>query len=172
MIWSPWCKFGDCPWYGHWKVVLGWSEELLNWKLDNASYFMRCNLCAAVDLYNLSQVSVLYYNMKHTLHWILFFHLQNWLSQVRETKEKAMTILTPYRTATPHNQMVEGSGQPQEPYEIERQPFVSLLEFLSEIYQVGMLYSNKYLMWLTMEVVYGLLIIMVMVYWSLCMHSL
>ncbi|KAL8040622.1 hypothetical protein ABFX02_10G109900 [Erythranthe guttata] len=54
--------------------------------------------------------------------------------KVKETKEKAMAMLSPYRTAS-HNQIIEGSGHPQETYEIGRQPFVSVLEFVSEIYQ-------------------------------------
>ncbi|KAG8376000.1 hypothetical protein BUALT_Bualt09G0017500 [Buddleja alternifolia] len=55
--------------------------------------------------------------------------------KVKETKEKAMSMLSPYHTAGTHNQMIERSGHPQETYDIARQPFVSLLEFVSEIYQ-------------------------------------
>lgn len=55
--------------------------------------------------------------------------------KVKETKEKAMAMLSPYRTAGTHNQMIESNGHPQETYEIALQPFVSLLEFVSEIYQ-------------------------------------
>ncbi|KAL0410678.1 UNVERIFIED_CONTAM: Nuclear pore complex protein [Sesamum latifolium] len=46
-----------------------------------------------------------------------------------------MAMLSPYRPAATHNQMIEGSGHPQETYETVQQPFVSLLEFVSEIYQ-------------------------------------
>lgn len=45
-------------------------------------------------------------------------------------------MLSPYRTAGNHKQMIESSAHPQETYEIALQPFVSLLEFVSEIYQV------------------------------------
>ncbi|XP_011093564.1 nuclear pore complex protein NUP205 isoform X1 [Sesamum indicum] len=55
--------------------------------------------------------------------------------KVKEAKEKAMAMLSPYRPAATHNQMIEGSGHPQETYETVREPFVSLLEFVSEIYQ-------------------------------------
>lgn len=48
-------------------------------------------------------------------------------------------MLSPYRTAGTHNQMIESSAHPQETYEIASQPFVSLLEFVSEIYQVYIL---------------------------------
>ncbi|KAL0339075.1 UNVERIFIED_CONTAM: Nuclear pore complex protein [Sesamum angustifolium] len=46
-----------------------------------------------------------------------------------------MAMLSPYRPAATHNQMIEGSGHPPETYETVREPFVSLLEFVSEIYQ-------------------------------------
>lgn len=49
-------------------------------------------------------------------------------------------MLSPYRAAATHNQIIEGNGHPQETYEVVRHPFVSLLELLSEIYQVSMLF--------------------------------
>ncbi|KAK4397041.1 Nuclear pore complex protein, partial [Sesamum angolense] len=55
--------------------------------------------------------------------------------KVKEAKEKAMAMLSPYRPAATHNQMIEGSVHPPETYETVREPFVSLLEFVSEIYQ-------------------------------------
>ncbi|KAL3825107.1 hypothetical protein ACJIZ3_021136 [Penstemon smallii] len=68
--------------------------------------------------------------------------------KVKETKEKAMAILSPYRAALSHNQNIEGSGHPQESYEIAIQPFVSLLEFVSEIYQkVPELLSGNDVIW-------------------------
>ncbi|KAK4487351.1 hypothetical protein RD792_006029 [Penstemon davidsonii] len=68
--------------------------------------------------------------------------------KVKETKEKAMAILSPYRAALSHNQNMEGSGHPQESYEIAIQPFVSLLEFVSEIYQkVPELLSGNDVIW-------------------------
>lgn len=48
-------------------------------------------------------------------------------------------MLSPYRTAATHNQIIEGSEYPQETNGTAGHPFVSLLEFVSEIYQVGML---------------------------------
>lgn len=51
-----------------------------------------------------------------------------------------MAMLSPYRSAGSHNQMIEGSSHPQETYEIGLQPFVSLLEFVSEIYRVSQLF--------------------------------
>ena len=48
-------------------------------------------------------------------------------------------MLSPYRAAGTHNQMIESGAHPQETSEIASQPFVSLLEFVSEIYQVYIL---------------------------------
>ncbi|KAH6806656.1 nuclear pore complex protein, partial [Perilla frutescens var. frutescens] len=71
------------------------------------------------------------------LHKLMTCFLSHPLARdkVKETKEKAMTMLSPYRTAGTHNQIIESSGHAQETYEIVLQPFVSLLEFVSEIYQ-------------------------------------
>ncbi|KAL2479697.1 Nuclear pore complex protein [Abeliophyllum distichum] len=55
--------------------------------------------------------------------------------KVKEAKEKAMTMLNQYRTASSHSQTMDGSGPPQQSTESAHQPFVSLLEFVSEIYQ-------------------------------------
>lgn len=55
--------------------------------------------------------------------------------KVKETKEKAMAMLSPYRIISTHNEMNDGSGQPQETSAMAQPPFVSLLEFVSEIYQ-------------------------------------
>ncbi|KAL6555058.1 hypothetical protein OROGR_006316 [Orobanche gracilis] len=65
----------------------------------------------------------------------VFFRTSERNIKVKETKENAMAILSPYRTATTHNQMIEGSGSPQGINVVGQQPFVSLLEFVSEIYQ-------------------------------------
>ncbi|KAL8483667.1 hypothetical protein ACS0TY_026375 [Phlomoides rotata] len=71
------------------------------------------------------------------LHKLMTCFLSHPLARdkVKETKEKAMAMLSPYRTAGTHNQMIEGSSHPQETYDIGLQPFVSLLEFVSEIYR-------------------------------------
>lgn len=63
-------------------------------------------------------------------------------------------MLSPYRTAGAHNQMIEGSGHPQETYEIALQPFVSLLEFVSEIYQVSVLFPLLYATWEFLRVLF------------------
>ncbi|XP_042036809.1 nuclear pore complex protein NUP205-like isoform X2 [Salvia splendens] len=71
------------------------------------------------------------------LHKLMTCFLSHPLARdkVKETKEKAMAMLSPYRAAGTHNQMIESSALPQETSEIAIQPFVSLLEFVSEIYQ-------------------------------------
>ncbi|KAL6992054.1 hypothetical protein U1Q18_010165 [Sarracenia purpurea var. burkii] len=51
-------------------------------------------------------------------------------------KEKAMTALSPYRIAGSHDYMHDGSMHSQQATETAPQPFVSLLEFVSEIYQI------------------------------------
>ncbi|XP_073037468.1 nuclear pore complex protein NUP205-like, partial [Primulina eburnea] len=55
--------------------------------------------------------------------------------KVKEAKEKAMAMLSPYRIIATHNEMNDGSGQTQETSAMAQPPFVSLLEFVSEIYQ-------------------------------------
>ncbi|XP_047969784.1 nuclear pore complex protein NUP205 isoform X2 [Salvia hispanica] len=71
------------------------------------------------------------------LHKLMTCFLSHPLARdkVKETKEKAMAMLSPYRAAGTHNQMIESGAHPQETSEIASQPFVSLLEFVSEIYQ-------------------------------------
>ncbi|KAF3625102.1 Nuclear pore complex protein [Capsicum annuum] len=54
---------------------------------------------------------------------------------VKEAKEKAMAALSPYRLSTSHDYAVEGIGHFQKASEPAPQAFVSLLEFVSEIYQ-------------------------------------
>ncbi|KAK4343497.1 hypothetical protein RND71_036591 [Anisodus tanguticus] len=55
--------------------------------------------------------------------------------KVKEEKEKAMTALSPYRLSTSHEYPVDGIGHFQKATEPAPQAFVSLLEFVSEIYQ-------------------------------------
>ncbi|GMH18956.1 hypothetical protein Nepgr_020797 [Nepenthes gracilis] len=54
--------------------------------------------------------------------------------KVKEMKEKAMTMLSPYRLAGPHDIMHENM-KAEKTSETGHQPFVSLLEFVSEIYE-------------------------------------
>lgn len=56
--------------------------------------------------------------------------------QVKEVKEKVMTMLSPYRMGGPHVFPHMDSINADHSAEVERQPFISLLEFISEIYQV------------------------------------
>ncbi|XP_070003798.1 nuclear pore complex protein NUP205 [Nicotiana sylvestris] len=55
--------------------------------------------------------------------------------KVKEAKEKAMSALSPYRLSTSHDYTVDGIGHFQNATESAPQTFVSLLEFVSEIYQ-------------------------------------
>lgn len=55
--------------------------------------------------------------------------------KVKETKEKAMSTLGAYRQVGLNDPMVDGSSHSRHSSETTSQPFVSLLEFVSEIYQ-------------------------------------
>lgn len=49
-----------------------------------------------------------------------------------------MTVLSPYRISGSNDFVLDVSMHSQQAIEAAPQPFVSLLEFVSEIYQVGM----------------------------------
>lgn len=51
-----------------------------------------------------------------------------------------MTVLSPYRFAGSHDYVLDGSVHSQQATEIAPQTFISLLEFVSEIYQVRLLF--------------------------------
>ncbi|CAN4094283.1 unnamed protein product [Withania somnifera] len=55
--------------------------------------------------------------------------------KVKEAKEKTMTALSLYRLSTTHDYAADGIGHFQKASEPAPQTFVSLLEFVSEIYQ-------------------------------------
>lgn len=57
------------------------------------------------------------------------------IQQVKEAKEKAMAALSPYRQSSSQDFMVDGGTDSQQAAEKAPQTFVSLLEFVSEIYQ-------------------------------------
>jgi len=59
--------------------------------------------------------------------------------QVKEVKEKAMTMLSPHRMAAPHGFPHADNENPDQVVEMRCQPFISLLEFIGEIYQVCLL---------------------------------
>ncbi|PSS20924.1 Nuclear pore complex protein [Actinidia chinensis var. chinensis] len=71
------------------------------------------------------------------LHKLITCFLSHPLARdkVKETKEKAMTALSPYRMAGSHDYVHDISMHSQQATETAPQPFVSLLEFVSEIYQ-------------------------------------
>ncbi|KAK3002877.1 hypothetical protein RJ639_020134 [Escallonia herrerae] len=57
------------------------------------------------------------------------------LANVKETKEKAMTALSPYRMAGSRDYLLDGTGHSQQVSHTSPQTFISLLEFVSDIYQ-------------------------------------
>ncbi|KAG6391132.1 hypothetical protein SASPL_148883 [Salvia splendens] len=117
------------------------------WLLDaRALLFVLSNVFSAINLVDVSWKSEnddedMVYVYNAYLHKLMTCFLSHPLARdkVKETKEKAMAILSPYRAAGTHNQMIESGAHPQETSEIASQPFVSLLEFVSEIYQVYIL---------------------------------
>lgn len=51
-----------------------------------------------------------------------------------------MSVLSPYRMAGSHDFMHDNNSNSQKAVEMGSQPFVSLLEFVSEVYQVNMFF--------------------------------
>lgn len=77
------------------------------------------------------------YMYKAYLHKLITCFLSHPLARdkVKETKEKAMSMLSPYRMSGSHDFMHENTLNSEEAIGLVHQPFVSLLEFVSEIYQ-------------------------------------
>jgi len=57
---------------------------------------------------------------------------------VKESKEKAMSVLSHYRMASSHDFSHDGNLNSQQAIETGSLTFVSLLEFVSQIYQVSL----------------------------------
>lgn len=58
---------------------------------------------------------------------------------MKEKKDKAMTALSPYKMSGSHDYLLDGNMHSQQAAEPAPQTFVSLLEFVSEIYEVSTL---------------------------------
>ncbi|KAK3000110.1 hypothetical protein RJ639_023379, partial [Escallonia herrerae] len=71
------------------------------------------------------------------LHKLITCFLSHPLARdkVKETKEKAMTALSPYRMAGSRDYLLDGTGHSQQVSHTSPQTFISLLEFVSDIYQ-------------------------------------
>ncbi|XP_057538767.1 nuclear pore complex protein NUP205 isoform X1 [Amaranthus tricolor] len=71
------------------------------------------------------------------LHKLVTIFLSEPLARekVKEVKEKVMAMLSPYRMGGPHVFPHTDDINADHSAEVERQPFISLLEFISEIYQ-------------------------------------
>lgn len=63
--------------------------------------------------------------------------------QVKEIKDKAMAELSPYRVSGSTAHVHDVSMQGQQAAEAAPQPYISLLEFVSEIYQVSICWNHK-----------------------------
>ncbi|GKA84110.1 nuclear pore complex protein NUP205 [Tanacetum coccineum] len=71
------------------------------------------------------------------LHKLISSFLSHPLARdkVKETKDKAMTALSPYKMSGSHDYVLDGNMHSQQAAEPAPQTFVSLLEFVSEIYE-------------------------------------
>ncbi|GAV68345.1 DUF3414 domain-containing protein [Cephalotus follicularis] len=71
------------------------------------------------------------------LHKLITCFLSNPLAmdKVKESKEKAMSVLNSYRTAVSHDFVLDSNLHTHQAIETGPFPFVSLLEFVSEVYQ-------------------------------------
>ncbi|XP_048134215.1 nuclear pore complex protein NUP205 isoform X2 [Rhodamnia argentea] len=71
------------------------------------------------------------------LHKLITCFLSHPLARdkVKEAKEKAMSMLIPYRTAGSHDTFADKNLNSEQAFGFGPVPFVSLLEFVSEIYQ-------------------------------------
>ncbi|KAI3814618.1 hypothetical protein L1987_14258 [Smallanthus sonchifolius] len=71
------------------------------------------------------------------LHKLITSFLSHPLARdkVKETKEKATTSLSPYKISASHDYALDGNTHSQQNAESAPQTFISLLEFVSEIYE-------------------------------------
>ncbi|KAK9060723.1 hypothetical protein SSX86_021429 [Deinandra increscens subsp. villosa] len=71
------------------------------------------------------------------LHKLITSFLSHPLARdkVKETKEKAMTTLSPYKMSASHDYVLDGNTNSQQNAESAPKTFVSLLEFVSEVYE-------------------------------------
>ncbi|XP_031097713.1 nuclear pore complex protein NUP205 isoform X1 [Ipomoea triloba] len=101
---------------------------------DNVFQFWMKNILQTPAYQNDDEDMVYMYNAY--LHKMMTCFLSHPLARdkVKEVKDKAMTELSPYRMASSHDHMVDRSMHAQKT-EPAPQAFISLLEFVSEIYQ-------------------------------------
>ncbi|KAA8535090.1 hypothetical protein F0562_030093 [Nyssa sinensis] len=102
---------------------------------NNAFQFLLDKILRTAAYQNDDEDMIYMYNAY--LHKLITCFLSHPLARdkVKETKERAMTALSPYRMDGSHDYMHDGGVHSQKATEIAPQPFVSLLEFVSEIYQ-------------------------------------
>lgn len=97
-------------------------------KFGLANYCKRVNSCSICS--SLCDVS---------LQRILLIFLQ-----IKESKDRAMSMLSPYRTAGSHDIVQDQSLSSLQGAETCSIPFVSIMEFVSEIYQVCCVRGNTF----------------------------
>ncbi|GAB2300342.1 hypothetical protein Dimus_034380 [Dionaea muscipula] len=101
---------------------------------NNVFYFILDKILRTAAYQNDDEDMIYVYN--GYLHKLITCLLSHPLvrDKVKEVKEKAMTMLSPYHKGG-QNEFIENNLKSEQASEAGRQPFVSLLEFVSEIYE-------------------------------------
>lgn len=101
---------------------------------NNVFQFLLDRILRSAAYHNDDEDMVYMYNAY--LHKLITCFLSHPLARdkVKEAKDKAMSVLSPYRSGS-HDRVHEGNLNSQQAIEPASLPFVSLLEFVSEIYQ-------------------------------------
>ncbi|XP_020537054.1 nuclear pore complex protein NUP205 isoform X2 [Jatropha curcas] len=102
---------------------------------NNVFQFLLDNVLRTAAYQNDDEDMVYMYNAY--LHKLITCFLSHPLARdkVKDSKEKAMNALNSYRLAASHDFMHDGNLHSQQSIETGSSPFISLLEFVSEIYQ-------------------------------------
>ncbi|EXC04145.1 hypothetical protein L484_006623 [Morus notabilis] len=102
---------------------------------NNVFQFMLDKVLRTAPYQNDDEDMIYMYNAY--LHKLISCFLSHPLARdkVKESKERAMSILSPYRSAVSHDFTHDRNASPQQATECGPLPFVSLLEFVSEVYQ-------------------------------------
>lgn len=81
-------------------------------------------------------ILILFLSFMSTFVFTLNLLFSELFLQVKESKERAMSSLSPYRSAVSHDFTHDSNINSQQATDGGPSPFVSLLEFVSEVYQV------------------------------------
>ncbi|KAM7264023.1 hypothetical protein ACFE04_001706 [Oxalis oulophora] len=118
------------------STYLGWLNSCLEFVFSkNTFQFLLEKILRTASYQNDDEDVVYMYNAY--LHKLITCFLSNPLSgdKVKESKEKAMSMLNSYRTIGSHDFGQDSNSHSQLALESGPLPFISLLEFVSEVYQ-------------------------------------